>query len=128
MAAQHGSLTPARWSDFSLDQRILMMANEMHRCAKLFTPEDRTRLRSGYERVLRLTDLTVSCRPRRALLRELLRWRDVVAALYVAELPAPAAHRAAFEVLLRFTPVAALQIPHVLGPDALTAAAADGQG
>jgi hypothetical protein len=114
MPVQHGSLTPERWSEFSLDQRILMIANEMHRCAKLFAPEDLARLRSGYERVLRLTDLTVSCRPRRALLRELLRWRDLVAALYVADAPAPAAHRAAFEVLLRFTPVAAAQIPHVI--------------
>ena len=116
MPVQHGTLTPARWSEFTPDQRILMIANEMHRCAKLFAPQDRARLRGGYERVLRLTDLTVACRPRRALLRELLRWRDVVAALYVDEAPAPAAHRAAFEVLLRFTPVAALQIPHVLGP------------
>jgi hypothetical protein len=115
MPEQHGSLTPERWSQFSLDQRILMIGNEMHRCAKLFAPEDRARLLSGYERVLRLTDLTVGCRPRRALLRELLRWRDVIAALYIAEEPAPAAHRAAFEVLLRFTPAAAAQIPHVIG-------------
>jgi hypothetical protein len=114
MPAQHGSLTAERWSQFSPDQRILMIGNEMHRCAKLFAPEDRARLRSGYERVLRLTDLTVSCRPRRALLREMLRWRDLVAALYVADTPAPAAHRAVFEVLLRFTPVAAAQIPYVM--------------
>jgi hypothetical protein len=91
-----------------------MIGNEMHRCAKLFAPEDRARLRSGYERVLQLTDLSIACRPRRALLRELLRWRDLVAALYVADAPAPAAHRAVFEVLLRFTPVAAAQIPHVI--------------
>lgn len=114
MPAQHGTLTPERWSAFSPDQRILMVANEMHRCAKLFAPEDRARLRSGYERILRLTDLTVACRPRRALLRELLRWRDLVAALYVAEAPSPAEHRAVFEVLLRFTPVVAVQIPFVL--------------
>ena len=119
MPVQHGSLTTARWSAFTPDQRILMIANEMHRCAKLLAPDDRARLRSGYERVLRLTDLTISCRPRPALLRELLRWRDVVAQLYTAETAAPAAHRAAFEVLLRFTPVVALQIPHVLGSAAL---------
>jgi hypothetical protein len=95
-----------------------MIGNEMHRCAKLFAPEDRQRLRSGYERVLRLADLTISLRPRRALLRELLRWRDLIAAFYVADAPAPAAHRAAFEVLLRFTPVAAAQIPFVIEPSA----------
>jgi hypothetical protein len=125
MPAQHGSLTPERWSKFSLDQRILMVGNEMHRCAKLFAPEDRARLRSGYERVLRLADLTVSCRPRRALLRELLRWRDLVAALYVADAPEPEAHRAVFEVLLRFTPVAAAQIPSVL-PSAASVRLSDG--
>jgi hypothetical protein len=48
------------------------------------------------------------------LLRELLRWRDLIAALYIADAPAPAAHRAAFEVLLRFTPAAAAQIRFVL--------------
>jgi len=106
----------ARW----LSERGTALAGvystkRMYRCAKLFAPEDLARLRSGYERVLRLTDLTVSCRPRRALLRELLRSRDLVAALYVADAPAPAAHRAAFEVLLRFTPAAAAQIPHVIG-------------
>jgi hypothetical protein len=113
MPVQHGTLTRERWAQFSLDQRILMIGNEMHRCAKLFAPEDRGRLRSGYERVLRLTDLTVACRPRRALLRELLRWRDQVAALYVADAPEPAQHQALFAVLLRCTPVAAAQIPYV---------------
>lgn len=92
-----------------------MIANEMNRCAKLFAPEDAPRLRSGYERVLRLTDLTAGCRPRRAMLRELLRWRDLVAALHAAAQPSPAGHAAAFRVLLRFTPAASAQIPHVLG-------------
>ncbi len=115
MAPQHGSLTVERWSAFSLDQRILMIGNEMHRCAKLFSAQDRDRLRSGYERVLRLTDLTVSCRPRRALLRELLRWRDLIAALYLAEEPSAAQHGAAFHALLRLTPAAAVQIPYLLG-------------
>ncbi len=98
MAPQHGSLTVERWSAFSLDQRILMIGNE----------------RSGYERVLRLTDLTVACRPRRALPRELLRWRDLVAELYVSESPSIVRHRATFRVLLWLTPAAATQIPHVL--------------
>ncbi len=115
---QHGSLTIERWSAFSLDQRILMIGNDMHRCTKLFAPEDRERLRNGYERVLRLTDLTVACRPRRALLRELLRWRDLVGALYLSAQPSRADHRAALTALLRFTPSSAAQIPHVAGESA----------
>src|SRR3990172_5993151 len=107
MGAQHASLTRERWSAFSLDQQVLMIGNEMHRCAKLFAPEDRARLRSGYERVLRLADLTVSCRPRRAVVRELLRWRDLVAALYVSDHPSPQGHAAALRALLSLTPAAA---------------------
>ncbi len=30
-ASQHGSLTAERWAGFTLDQQILMIANELHR-------------------------------------------------------------------------------------------------
>jgi hypothetical protein len=110
---QHASLTPERWSAFSLDQQILMISNEMHRAAGLFAPADRERLIGCYERALRLTDLTIEAHSRSTLRRELLRWRDLVAALYISPEPLPAAHRDAFRVLLQFTPVAAAQIPYV---------------
>lgn len=44
-----------------------------------------------------------------------LRWRDLIAAMYVAERSDPEAHLAAFRVLLQFTPVAARQIPLLFG-------------
>lgn len=115
-AGQHAALTAERWSAFSLDQQILMIANEMNRAAKLFAAADRSRLLSSYERVLRLTDLTVQVRRHSGLRRELLRWRDLIAALYVSAEPSPLEHRAAFRVLLRFTPVASAQISAVLDP------------
>jgi hypothetical protein len=111
---QHASLTPERWSRFSLDQQILMVANEMNRARGLLSEADRDALRRTYERVLRLVNLTVQTRPRRGLRRELLRWRDLVAALYVAEGSDARAHDEAFRSLLRFTPAASKQIPHVL--------------
>lgn len=110
---QHASLSPARWAAFSLDQQVLMIANEMHRAGKLTAPLDRERLRSAYERVLALTDLTVTVQTRRTLRRELLRWRDLVAALYVAPAAHPAAHAAALRCLLRFTPEASRQLAHL---------------
>jgi hypothetical protein len=111
---QHASLTPERWARFDLDQQILMVANEMNRARGLFADADPEPLRRTYERVLRLVDLTVQTRPRRALRRELLRWRDLVAALYVSEAADAAAHGEAFRCLLRFTPAASKQIPHLL--------------
>jgi hypothetical protein len=111
---QHAALTPERWSRFDLDRQILMIANEMSRASSLLRPEDDDSLRRTYERVLRLVDLTVATRPRRGLRRELLRWRDLVAALYVAPEADRRAHLQAFRSLLQFTPTAAKQIPLVL--------------
>jgi hypothetical protein len=108
---QHASLSPERWSAFSLDQQILMIANEMNRAARLLRPEDRTSLALSYERILRLVDLTVEVQRRPGLRRELLRWRDLIAELYIGDGSDPAAHAAAFRALLLFTPEAAQQIP-----------------
>jgi hypothetical protein len=111
---QHASLSPERWSVFSLDQQILMIGNEMNRAARLRQPADPASLTLAYERILRLVDLTVEVQARPALRRELLRWRDLIAELYIRPEHDPAADAAAFRSLLLFTPEAARQIPHVL--------------
>ena len=108
---QHTGLSPERWSAFGVDQQVLMIANEMHRASKLFGPGDGERLLGSYERVLRLADLTIEVRSRPGLRRELLRWRDLVAELYIAPGPDPAAHAAALRALLLLSPAAARQIP-----------------
>jgi hypothetical protein len=113
-AGQHAGLTEERWSEFSLDQQILMIGNEMNRASKLLAPEELESLRSCYERVLRLLDLTVAVNRKRSLRRELLRWRDLIAELYISPEPDRARHESAFRTLLRFTPAASEQIPHVL--------------
>ena len=112
---QHSSLSPERWASFSLDQQVLMIGNEMQRASRLFAPDLHASLRLAYERVLRLLDLTVAVHPKPTLRRELLRWRDLVAELYVAPDPQPAQHREAFRCLLRLRPEASRQIPFLLG-------------
>ena len=111
---QHASLTPERWACFTLDQQILMVANEMNRASSLLGDEDLASLRRTYERVLRLLDLTVATQTRQGLRRELLRWRDLVATLYVAPRADAASHTEAFRCLLRFTPAASKQITHLM--------------
>lgn len=111
---QHRGLDAERWGRFSLDQQILMIANEMNRAARLMAPGDGESLRRAYERVLRLVDLTVAAATSSTLRRELLRWRGLVAEQYVAGRGDEEAHRSAFRALLRFTPAAARQIPHLL--------------
>ena len=112
---QHASLTPERWARFTLDQRILQIGAEMHRASRLMAAKDLELLRQGYERVLRLVDLTAQVTSGLGLRRELLRWRDLVAAMYLAEASDEGAHRAALRVLLQMRPEAAKQIPYLLG-------------
>lgn len=112
---QHASLTPERWSAFSRDQQILMIGNEMNRAARLLRLTDRPGLLLSYERVLRLVDLTVEIQTGYGLRRELLRWRDLIAEMYVCPELSPDQHTAAFRALLQLTPASARQIPFVLG-------------
>jgi hypothetical protein len=53
--------------------------------------------------------------PGRSRRRELLRWRDLVAALYLEEVPSVDAHVEAFRCLLRFTPGSSRQIAELPG-------------
>lgn len=115
MTRQHGSLTAEHWARFSFDQQILMIGNEMNRAAKLLAPADAESLSACYERVLALVDLSVRVQDRPTRRRELLRWRDLIAGLYIAQTADAQAHAEAFRCLLRFTPVASAQIPYVLG-------------
>lgn len=107
---QHATLPFERWATFTKDQQILMIANEMNRASKLFEPGNHSRLRNAYERILHLTDLTIRSQNGYGFRRELLRWRDLIAAQYVADAPCPVSHREIFRALLRFTPEASRQI------------------
>ena len=119
MTFQHSTLSAERWSEFPFDRQILMIGNEMNRAAKLMTPSVGPSLLACYERVLALVDLTVQVQDQPSRRRELLRWRDLIAGLYIAGMPDERAHAAAFRCLLRFTPASSAQIPFVLpGPAA----------
>ena len=108
---QHAGLSPERWGQFTLDQQILMIANEMNRASKVLGPGNEARRRNAYERTLALTDLTIRINSARGLRRELLRWRGLIAELCLAPTGSAVEHAAALRALLRFTPVAARQIP-----------------
>jgi pantothenate kinase len=114
VARQHAALTEEQWQRFSRDQQLLMIGNEMNRARKLMDSSRREHLKSCYERVLRLVDLTVRTQQRPTFRRELLRWRDLVARLYVAEESNLEEHDAAFRSLLCFTPATFQQLPLLL--------------
>ncbi len=104
--SQHSRLSRARWAEFSCDRQILMIANEVHRTARLIDLGAWDRVHAGLERVLRLTDLTISCVTSPTRRRELLRWRGLAAALYLQSRPDADMHKQMFLCLLQFTPTA----------------------
>jgi len=111
---QHADLDAERWRAFDIDQQILTIANEMNRACRAVERGDVDATRRGYERILRLLDLTVEVGPRPALLRELLRWRDLIADLYGSSRTEARLYRTAFRALLQLRPNAAKQIPLLL--------------
>ncbi|MGH7741831.1 MAG: hypothetical protein ACRENS_07405 [Candidatus Eiseniibacteriota bacterium] len=113
---QHAALTPERWSRFTTDQQLLMIANEMNRTSKLLGPNDEALRRSGYERTLRLVELSIVVAARPALRRELSLWRDLVAQLYIAPASDAASHGAALRCLLQFSPATYSQLAHLSIP------------
>jgi len=110
---QHASLSSERWRAFGLERQLLMVANEMNRARSSLAPEHERSRRLGYERVLALTDLTIQSTDRSGLRRELLRWRDLAAELFLGE-PDRDAHEAAFRALLSLSPAGWAQL-HALG-------------
>jgi hypothetical protein len=98
------SLSPEGWVRFTLGQQVLQIGAEMQRGLDHLDSADMERLRPCYERALGLVDLTVQVNPLPSLRRELLRWREVVAGLYLRDRPDRELHRLAFRALLELHP------------------------
>lgn len=113
MTAQHAGLTIERWATFDFGRQILMIANELHRAAKLTAGADRERRRSSLERVYALVDLSIAASSRASRRRELLRWREMLGVSYLEASPSADRDRVLLRVLLQLSPAAARQIPFV---------------
>jgi hypothetical protein len=74
-----------RWQDFSLRQQILMIVNELQRAGNWIKKQDKEEAARAYERAFELVDMTVECAGRRTLIKELLRWRELLAAEYSSD-------------------------------------------
>lgn len=111
--SEHSGLTLERWSRFTRTQQILQVAVELHRTRGFLGEGDGDSRRLGYERVLRLTDLTVRSQKHLGFRRELLRWRDVIAELYLRDTPDPETHELALKLVLQLDPVASEQVRYL---------------
>ena len=80
----HKNLDGEKWKTFDKSQQILMIANELNRAKNWIIKDDLEEVTNCYERAFELLDLTISLTARKNLLRELLRFREMLAIQYIA--------------------------------------------
>jgi len=79
----HTGLTSHKWTSFSIDKQILMIANEMNRAKNWIKKKDFDKVRSCYERALELIDLTAEVSDNLNFIKEILRFREQLAVAYI---------------------------------------------
>ena len=76
-------LTIEKWQQFPFYKQILMIANELNRAKNWLSKKDFQEVKGCYERALELADLTVDVLIDKRYLKELLRFREVLAEMYI---------------------------------------------
>ena len=88
MDSHHKTLTLERWQSFGLDKMFLNIISELIRVKSLAKERNLPFANQSLERALELTDLTIQAKPQSPsvfFLKELLRWRDVLAEYYISD-------------------------------------------
>ncbi len=81
----HKKLTAEKWAAYSRAQQILMIANELQRAKNFIAKKQYEACSLCYERAFELTDMTCADIRWRGKLKELRRFRELLAQLYVSD-------------------------------------------
>ena len=106
MSAIHGNLTQEKWNGLPRSRQILNIASELQRALKrLSISPDEFRL--SLERAFELIDLTIEDRWKwsSGRLKELLRFREVMAEYYLSKNRNPDEMKKLLRLLLNFDPL-----------------------
>ena len=79
----HKTLSPAKWMAYPDHQQILMIANELNRAGNALRKGALVNAIHAWERAFELTDLTVEDPKWSMKLKELLRFRETLGALFL---------------------------------------------
>jgi len=96
----HTHLTLDKWKSFSIDKQILMIANEINRAKNWIEKQDFEKVSHCYERAFELIDITVDTSKEKSLIRELLRFRELLATEYVQRVSNEKTNSELFNVLI----------------------------
>ena len=103
----HKGMTPERWASFPMDRQILMVAGEFSRVQSLIGSVSIGAIRECYERAMELLDLCTYDAKWTSRRRELLRFREAMGELYLADPPARETNKLFFKTLMEWHPVTA---------------------
>ena len=79
----HKNLTQERWQRFSEEKQILNIAAELSRVKFWLEKKNEEQILNCLNRVFELIDLTINAFKNQRALKELLRFRDVLAQFYI---------------------------------------------
>lgn len=99
---QHKNLTLDRWNKFTHTQKILMIGNELNRAKGWLRKSDYSEVKNCYERCFELLDLTIETTRRKGELKELLRFREKLAELYIQKIPSISVTNNLYKALILF--------------------------
>ena len=80
----HKNMTIEKWSSFPRMQQLLMIANELNRAQNALEKGDTENAIHAWERAFELTDLTVEDKKNGRLLRELIRFREMMGENFIS--------------------------------------------
>lgn len=100
----HKHLTIAKWVAFSKGQQLLMIASELWRAGKWMDRNDAFAVRQCDERAFELIDLTLEDPKWRGKMRELCRFRELLADRYHSQSMDLKYNQLLYRVLLQMDP------------------------
>jgi len=96
----HQTLTEEKWSAFPFYKQLIMIGNELNRAKNWIEDNDIEKVKTCYERAFELFYLTISCLKDMRKLKELLRAKEMLGALYMEKTPNPEENIALLKALL----------------------------
>ena len=100
----HKNLTLKKWCNYSKGQQILMIANELNRAQNWLQKEENFEVNQCYERAFELLDLTLEDKKWHKGIKEILRFREMLAELYVTKEKDKISNKKAYDILITLTP------------------------
>jgi len=96
----HQTLTEEKWNTFPFYKQLIMIGNELNRAKNWIENNDTEKVKSCYERAFELFYLTIVCLKDMRKLKELLRAKEMLGALYMEKTPNLNENVALFRALL----------------------------